>query len=243
MRFKRSRALAPNVAIRTIQQVHDGAFTVDQARLLRTPGTRGVTLKAGLRPLVVETDDAVVLVDTGMPAIPEPVRDLHERLGEPGLTAGLARLGLSTDDVTHVVATHLHYDHVGNLDLFASATFHVQRAELDFAEDPPEDWGIGYCDDQWRDVDWARLDGEQAIVAGVRVVPTPGHTPGHQSVVVDGRDRTVVFPGDAAPLARNLEKDRIPGIAYDEDDARRSLKRLKRWWDDGAEFVFYHGMG
>lgn len=221
-----------------VRQLLDGYFTVDQARLLPRGG-RGVTLKAAMRPVLVETGDHVVLIDTGMAAVPGPVADLHDRVGQPELAAELARLGYRTDDVTHVVCTHLHYDHTGNVDLFPGADKVVQGEHLAFAEDPPDDRALGFSDDAWRRVDWTTVDGEATIVDGVEAIPTPGHVPGHQSVVVDTGDGQAVVPGDAAPLARNLREAVPPGICHDEGAAKRSLERLR-----GLEgtFYFYHGV-
>lgn len=224
--------------MRRVHPLLDGHFTIDQGRLLAGAGS-GVTVKAAMRPLLVETDDALLLVDTGMPKIPAAVADLHQRLGEPRLVADLARLGVSTADVTHVVVTHLHYDHADNVDLFHDADRIVQADHLAFARDPPEGWASGFAGPAWRRVEWTTVDGETEIVDGVRVLPTPGHVPGHQSVLVDTDDGLAICPGDAAPVARSLERDEIPGICYDEGEAKRSLERLK-----GLEgtFHFYHGV-
>lgn len=221
-----------------VHQLLDGWFTIDQGRLLAR-GASGVKIKAAMRPLLVETGDALVLVDTGMPRVPAAVADLHQRLGQPGLAAELARRGHRTDDVTHVVVSHLHYDHADNVDLFHDADRIVQADHLAFARDPPEPWRLGFAGDAWRRVEWTPVDGEAEIVDGVHVLPTPGHVPGHQSVLVETAEGQAIFPGDAAPLARNITRDRIPGIAHDEDEAKRSLETLK-----GLEgvFYFYHGV-
>lgn len=225
---------------RRIAQLDDGAFTIDQARLLSGPGGRGVTVKAALRPLLVETDDGeVVLVDPSMAQVPDPVAGLHERLGEPRLEAALADRGLRPRDVTLVVVTHLHYDHAANVDSFPSAEHVVQAAHLDFAHDCPNPWPIGFCDDAWRRVDWTEVRGEREVADGVTVRPTPGHVPGHQSVLVErpGGLRPACFPGDAAPLPRNVERGVLPGIVFDADEARRSLEWIRSL---DAELYFYH---
>lgn len=231
------------VVVRSLRQVHDGFFTIDPRRLLRRAGElagrKGVTFKAAMRPLLVETDDGLVLVDTGMPAVPPAVADLHERVGEPRLTAELARLGFSTEDVTCLIVTHLHYDHAGNVDLFANADRFIQADHLDFARDCPEPWPLGFADDAWRRVEWTEVPGEREVTPGVTVVPTPGHVPGHQSVLIERPDgeRPAVFPGDAAPLPRNLEQGVLPGILFDEEEARKSLEWLRGL---DADPYFYH---
>jgi N-acyl homoserine lactone hydrolase len=94
-------------------------------------------------------------------------------------------------DVVCVINTHLHFDHCGGNRLFPGVPIHVQRTELQGPYDPPE----------WVDFEGATYvehDGEAEILPGIRVLPTPGHTNGHQSVLVDTSDGLVVIGGDVA---------------------------------------------
>jgi len=94
-----------------------------------------------------------------------------------------------------VINTHLHFDHCGGNRLFPGIPIHVQRRERAAAREP------GYTIPEWVEFEGARyveLDGEAEIAPGVRVLPTPGHTPGHQSVLVDTEDGLVVVAGDVA---------------------------------------------
>jgi N-acyl homoserine lactone hydrolase len=96
-------------------------------------------------------------------------------------------------DVACVINTHLHFDHCGGNRLFAGVPIHVQRAEREAARQPD------YTIPEWVEFEGATYvehDGEAEIVPGVRVVPTPGHSPGHQSVLVDTEDGLVVAAGD-----------------------------------------------
>src|SRR5919201_1821893 len=98
-------------------------------------------------------------------------------------------------DVVCVINTHLHFDHCGGNRLFAGTPTHVQRVEREAAREPD------YTIPEWVEFDGATYvehDGEAEIVPGVRVLPTPGHTPGHQSVLVDTDDGLVVVAGDVA---------------------------------------------
>ena len=138
---------------------------------------------------VVEHPDGLVLVDTGMiDSTPELDEEWHpttypERIPREGVVA--------------VVNTHLHFDHCGGNRLFAGSgvPIYVQRAEREAAREPD------YTVPEWVEFAGARyveLDGEAEIVPGVRVLPTPGHSPGHQSVLVDTEDGLVVVAGDVA---------------------------------------------
>ena len=94
-------------------------------------------------------------------------------------------------DVVCVINTHLHFDHCGGNRLFPGVPIHVQRIEKQDPYDPPE----------WVDFEGATYvehDGEAEILPGIRLLPTPGHTNGHQSVLVDTSDGLVVIGGDVA---------------------------------------------
>jgi len=135
---------------------------------------------------VIEHPSGRVLVDTGMiDSTPELDAEWHPFF-DP---AAIPR------DVALVVNTHLHFDHCGGNRLFPGVPIYVQRAEREAAREPE------YTIAEWVEFDGAayvELDGEAEILPGVRVLPTPGHTPGHQSVLVETDDGLVVVAGDVA---------------------------------------------
>jgi N-acyl homoserine lactone hydrolase len=168
----------------------------------------------------------VVLVDTGVGG-PERLltdwrvvnRTAAEALGDHDLAPG---------DVAFVVNTHLHFDHCGQNAVFRHAPFYVQRVELERARResrPLLDWF------DFAGARFELLDGDAEVLPGVRVVATPGHTVGHQSVVVDG-DGEELMIGDAAytpALYRRPEvaAEELPsGQAADLEAWSRSLRRL-----------------
>lgn len=111
------------------------------------------------------------------------------------LDAALAEHGVRPRDVTAIVNSHLHFDHCGQNRRFPGVPVVVQRAELEEARRPR------YTVADWVDFEgvvFDVLDGPATVAPGVRVVPTPGHTIGHQSVVVDTDDGPVVLLGQAA---------------------------------------------
>src|SRR5256884_7204370 len=115
----------------------------------------------------------------------------------------LAEHDLSPADVNIVVNTHLHFDHCGQNAVFKHAPFYVQRTELDRARKENN------ITNQWFDFAGARyelLDGDAEIAEGVRAVATPGHTVGHQSVIVESDEGDAVVIGDAAYTARIYEE-------------------------------------
>jgi N-acyl homoserine lactone hydrolase len=138
--------------------------------------------------------DGPILVDTGV-GRGHSLIDRAYRPERGDLAAALAGHGLATGDVRHVVNTHLHFDHAGrNLEFTASA-FHVQRVELDGAG------AEGYTVRDWLGLGtlhYRPVEGEATIAPGVSVLPTPGHTLGHQSVLVETDEGLVVIAGQAA---------------------------------------------
>ena len=140
----------------------------------------------------------------------------------------LAEHDLSPADVKIVINSHLHFDHCGQNAVFKQAPFYVQRVELERARIAGE--AIA-----WFDFAGARfelLDGDTQIADGVRVVATPGHTSGHQSVFVDTADGGAVMIGDAAytadiyAAAGDADLSKWPGQHEDRDQWTRSLERL-----------------
>jgi N-acyl homoserine lactone hydrolase len=151
----------------------------------------------GLLPVFVHTiehPEGLVLVDTGMidslPELDEAWKPQPHRLPDELV----ARVAV-------VVNTHLHFDHCGGNRLFPGVPIHVQARELANARGPD------YTVPEWVDFEGATYvehEGEAEVLPGVRLLPTPGHTDGHQAVLVDTGDGLVVLGGDVAYSFREL---------------------------------------
>ena len=155
---------------------------------------------------LLTTPSQTVLVDTG------PDADLARRAGfrlegdaVAAIRAALESRGRTSADVQTIVHTHLHYDHAQNHDEFPAAEVLVQGSELAWAcDEGGDDFVLGA--NALRATLGERLrtlDGEEVVVDGIRVLPTGGHTPGHQAVVVDTERGSACIAGDAVPLGRN----------------------------------------
>ncbi|MDD1768183.1 MAG: MBL fold metallo-hydrolase [Methanomassiliicoccales archaeon] len=127
------------------------------------------------------------------------------------LLAALKRFDLDPSDVDIVVNTHLHHDHCSNNDLFPNATMIVHSAERP---------GSGY----------RKVDRNLNVSPGVRLVHTPGHTPGSMSVFVEAGLRYVIA-GDALPTYENYLKWVPPGLNFDPDIALSSMKEIVAFAD------------
>ena len=152
---------------------------------------------------VIDHPDARVLVDTGMTELRPELADFDPRL----LPLSEQAFDLAGIDV--VVNTHLHFDHCGGNHLFAGRPTYVQRRELDDARSKDD-----YTIREWVDapgVQYLPVDGVIEVLPGLRLVPTPGHTPGSQVVVVETGARPVVIAGDTAVFFGELDEPRTEG--------------------------------
>jgi N-acyl homoserine lactone hydrolase len=153
--------------------------------------------------------------------------------GEP-LEEALASAGIDLADIHAVAVSHLHSDHAGGLKHFAGRVpVHVQDAELAYGlsgHPAPESHSIYRVDFDDPRIDWRRADGDVEIAPGVTAVLTAGHTPGHQSFVVDLEGGGgFVFAFDAADLAENIDGELPVGSTIDVDPAAtvEPIRRLK----------------
>jgi len=194
---------------------------------------------------LVEHSRGRVLLDTG----------LHTRWRSPGtrrievgetddVVSVLARAGVAPSEVEHVVVSHLHYDHAGGLRFFPDATVWVQSAELRFAYAPAVYQRELYDRDDFdHPLRWRELDGAHDIFGdrAVTIIPTPGHTPGHQSLCVELPSGPLVLAADASYLDAAMRARRLPGVVWNPDAMVASweaLERLER--DRGAQLIFTH---
>ena len=142
---------------------------------------------------------------------------------------GLAKHGISLGDITGVANCHLHFDHSGQNGLIPPGVpIFVQRAE--WAKVHERDYTVP----EWIDVPgltYEVLDGEIEVAPGLRLIPTPGHTAGHQSLVLDAANGTVVLAGQAVQSRAEWEGASEPSAsgASSAPDARypTSVERLR----------------
>ncbi len=200
------------------------------------------TWHLAFRAYLVEVGELVILVDTGAASDTAVRRSWAPLAGH--LADRLPELaGVTREQVTHVVLTHLHADHAaGSVDragrpAFPHAQYLVQADELAAltAGDADGSLGTTLVDPLTASGQLRACQGDVELVeapATVRLVPTPGHTPGHQSVVVQSGDRSAVLAGDVFLHAAQLV-DPACRYLFDDDDEvaeasrRQLLERLR----------------
>ncbi|MFF5447247.1 N-acyl homoserine lactonase family protein [Streptomyces sp. NPDC012888] len=179
---------------------------------------------------LVRHERGLILFDTGIGEA-DPGTEAHYRPRRRPLQAALAAAGASLADVTLVVNCHLHFDHCGGNPLLAGRPVLVQRAELATARRG------GYTVDELVDFPGAvyeELTGETEVWPGVLVLPTPGHTEGHQSLVLRQQDGTVVLAGQAHDFASDFAADHLARQAR-LDGVEPPLPGYRSWLDRLAE--------
>jgi N-acyl homoserine lactone hydrolase len=159
------------------------------------------------------------------------------------VVAQLSRLGLTPADVRYVANSHLHFDHCGGNEFFPHATFLVQRPELEAARRPgfvpsyspsPIDFD--------HPLDYRMLAGEHDVFGdgAVILIPTYGHTPGHQSLRVRmAKGAELVCASDACYTRENMDRDVLPKILWDAAVMRDSLAALRKLRDQTGATMFY----
>ncbi|MBT7860071.1 MAG: MBL fold metallo-hydrolase [Gemmatimonadetes bacterium] len=212
--------------------------------------------------LLVDTEEGDrCLIDTGLgQRFESRARDIFSVDAEPSLTSSLASVGVDPEHITHVLFTHLHFDHCAGAliregtttrALFPQARHLVQSVEIDEAMAGHSIMRASYVADDIdllrRCTDFDGLSGDSQILPRIHTWVTGGHTRGHQAILLRGRDRTLAFPGDLIPTRHHLKPYWI--MAYDmhpHDTLRRKADFIDRalaedWiigWDHDPEGPF-----
>lgn len=189
---------------------------------------------------LVEHPDGVLLFDTGMGSRADV--DAHYRPRRRSLHEAIRDAGRRLDEVTHVANCHLHFDHCGGNPSLAGRPVFTQSIELTNARST-----VDYTLPELLDAPgtrWEELHGETQILPGVTLSPTPGHTDGHQSLVIRRKDGVVIVAGQSHDTASQFSADALAVRAIGDGHAEPLplppmwMERLTRL--DPARVVFAH---
>ncbi len=181
--------------------------------------------------LLIEGHGRRTLIETGNgDKFPQRERDIYGIEHDQSVEKNLRALGVEPESIDFVVMTHLHFDHSGGatrrgsggqiVPVFKRARHVIQRGEYYDATHPHERNRASYLAENFAPLEAAQLlqlvEGEAEVARGIRVIPTPGHTAHHQSVLIDdGHGQHALFLGDVVPTSVHV---RLPFImAYDLD--------------------------
>lgn len=213
-------------------------LTVEAGRLtyLRNYGTKiwvpcpFYLITGGPTPILVDTSGSAQVM-SGLRIEPvEPVLDFEEALGQ---------MGLNLEEITMVVHTHLMYDHCANSKLLPKARFVVQKKELAFALDPHPMFAGAYQRHLFEGLPFEVVDGDHELMPGIKLLFTPGHSPGGQSVAVSTSAGVAIITGfcctqenfvlqkNQAWVTNRVPEVIPPGIHTDMLQAYESTMRVK----------------
>jgi len=199
----------------------------------RNPGVKVTTPIIGL---YIDHPEGKVLIDTGVEDGESDIaRKLHHHHTEQQTPVRqLERLGVKPEQIDYVILTHLHWDHCGCTHHFPKAKIIVRREELEKAFVP-----VNRNDQVYRREDFDKdldyhivpngLDFE--LLEGIKVISTPGHSAGMQSILISTKDGNVLYASDAMNTYDNWNFGLLPGICFNTQQQEYTIAKLKTYRD------------
>ena len=218
----------------------DGGLAFAPNKAMYSPGHfEGETVALSCNAFLIQRGEEWLLWDTGISqslfdeiggeVIAHGIRGIVAR----PITHQLAGLGLTPADISKVILSHAHFDHAGNCNLFAKSTFIVQSVELD-AMFGPDYAHFGYIPKLYealRTADVQRVQGDLDLFGdkSIRLISTPGHTPGHMSLLLRLKEAgSIILAADVAHYAFNFEQRLVPDMNSSKEESLRSMETIQR---------------
>jgi glyoxylase-like metal-dependent hydrolase (beta-lactamase superfamily II) len=225
----------------------------------RIPPDARHRIPLALRCLLIEAPEGLILVDTGVGnKEDEKFTGIYgiENEGNPTrLEDGIRAAGFAPEDVEMVVLTHLHFDHAGGATLrteggalepaFPQARYVVQEEELRFSGIRNERIRASYLPGNIQPVTeaglWHLVKGETELTRGIQLLPTPGHTPHHQSVIIESDGEVACYLADICPTTAHIP---LPWIMGYDLEPLVTLETKRTLWDRARQeewlLIFEH---
>ena len=163
--------------------------------------------------------DSVAAMPNGL--APSDPKSVHWRRPKT-LAAQLDQLGLKPSDIKAVAVSHTHPDHVGNVEMFPAAMLYVQKAEYE--------WPAANNAPRFKpEHPVTKLEGDRDVFGdgSVVILSTPGHTPGHQSLLLKlPKTGAIVLSGDAVHFKENWDNRRVPSMNFNKDETVASMQKI-----------------
>jgi glyoxylase-like metal-dependent hydrolase (beta-lactamase superfamily II) len=229
--------------------VSDGTFRIDGGTLFGvvprvlweklSPPDEQNRIALALKSLLVRTEKAAVLVDTGLGTKLSAKARQHHNFSEGALVEELGKIGVRPGDIDVVINTHLHFDHAGGntafderrkpRPTFPNATYVIQKQEWEDATHADGLTRAGYHAEDFAvlaETGQLRLiEGDEEVAPGVTCRLTGGHTRGHQMVLVRHKGLTACYPGDVMPSTAHIKPNFI--TAYDLHQEKTYAVKVK----------------
>lgn len=249
-----------------LTSIETGRFALDGGAMFGTvpkvlwdkqiPSDDNNRIEMALRTLLIQGNGKNILIDTGMGHKWNDKQQSMYNLTyhQYTLKNSLQQIGLTKDDITDVILTHLHFDHVGGateldgtdiIPTFKNAQFYIQKKNLEWAKEPNEREKASYLPDNFLPlIHHNRLNyliGEEELFPGIHVLPFDGHTMGMQCVKIDGDKEAVLYCADLVPTSAHIPLPWIMG--YDIQplillDEKRKI--LQQAFEENWTLFFEH---
>ena len=232
-----------------VRLLDSGTLVIDQSHITWNVGC-GTPVRFPVYSVLIEHPDALMMFDTGYDLdLVNAVLPFEEpeQTAEQTVPAQLEKCGFKTSDVSVLMNSHLHFDHVGGNKYLTEATTYLHELELREARTPEPFERFGYADKSFDHpaAKFELLSGDVELADGVHLFHTPGHTVGHYSLLVElENSRPLLFMADVSYTEAAFAADQQAGFHNNPVDGVRSIRRCKRLAKEwGAEVVFTHDMG
>jgi glyoxylase-like metal-dependent hydrolase (beta-lactamase superfamily II) len=209
----------------------------------------------GLNVLLIETKDKKIIVDTGMgDKWNEKSRHIY-RYDASSLMSNLDLLKIRPDQITDIIITHMHFDHIGGLTVydkenriipaFPKATCYINRRQWDWANAPSPRDKASYNSDNYACVAelglLQLLDGPEELFPGIEIINVEGHTPGQQLLLIANTEGTYLYAGDLIPTVYHLPLPYVMGYdLYPLKTMAEKANLLEKARQNGWQLIFEH---